>query len=108
MFQIWAKTIQYKWDNNIESIPRTPIWNYYTNNSNNLRLYQKRFSERGCIYIKDIMNYDTNKFYDYEEFQNQFNIQINFLDYMSLIHLIPTQWVDALHDLDLNAIDNTK
>ena len=62
MFQIWAKTIQYKWDNNIESIPRTPIWNYYTDNSNNLRLYQKRFSERGCIYIKDIINYDTNKF----------------------------------------------
>ena len=65
-------------------------------------LYKKQqFIDRDIKYIKHLLNKE-GKLYNYNEFINKTAIQINFLDYHSLLKSIPKAWVNILKTGNIN------
>ena len=63
-----------------------PIWHTYWNINRNIHLKKPQFIEKNIKYIKDLLN-GEGVVYNHREFANVTGININFLDYYSLIQL---------------------
>ena len=50
----------------------------------------------GVKYISDLLD-SNGKFLSYEDFENQYMLSNSFLDYISLIHVIPRHWREKLN-----------
>jgi hypothetical protein len=68
-------------------IEHFPIWNSEFLNVKGIIQYKNAFQKSGLNYVKDILNKDGHVL-GYEEFKNKFNINVNFVDFYSLMHCI--------------------
>ena len=85
---------QHIWKNNHIKINRKPI-------------FYKRWCKNGIIYLNDIIKNDGN-FLTLEELNENFNMNVNFLDYLSIQNAIPREWRRSLltYGKNLNIISN--
>jgi hypothetical protein len=65
------------------------LWNKYLNNKNLLGR-KRELIDKGIVYVRDIVSKE-GRFMSYNEFCKTFNIEINILDYYSMIHSLPVQ-----------------
>ena len=89
LINIWR---QYKFDYLKDIDPRCyPLWGTYFLTNQNLISRKYEFEQKGILYINDILT-NTGNLYGYEEFTVFYNVNINFLDFYSLMHSVPRNW----------------
>jgi hypothetical protein len=64
----------------------------------NLKHLQPLLSENRCFLIRDLVD-DSGVWFSYQEFKRIYNVQINFMDYMSLRNSVPRTWIRAIKEL---------
>ena len=104
--EVLSSWCQYKFSTNIYDlsyviVSNYPIWHTSWNNNTNILYKKQQFIDRDIKYIKHLLNKD-GKLYNYNEFINKTAIQINFLDYHSLLKSIPKAWVNILKTGNIN------
>ena len=68
-----------------------PIWNSYFLINRNIVAMKNKLIEKGLIYICDLLNAKGN-FYSLQDFNEKYDVKLNFLDYMGIIDCIPAEW----------------
>ena len=68
-----------------------PIWNSYFLQNNNIIMKKTELEKKGLVYINDLLT-DMSELMGYENFQEIYNLKINFVDFYSLMHSIPRPW----------------
>ena len=68
-----------------------PIWNSYFLQNNNIIMKKTELEKKGLVYINDLLT-DMGELMGYENFQEIYNLKINFVDFYSLMHSIPRPW----------------
>ncbi len=90
-FSILKDTAQDPNDLDVDSILKQPLWlNTFMKIGGNLCIKPK-FSENGIFFINDLIS-DNNRFYSYDELKREYNVNVNFLEYYSIISAIPNRW----------------
>ena len=89
---IWSKIASTKWKMELECVLNTPIWYSFFNTNKNILSYQDELIEKGCKYIVNLIDDHTKSFYTFRRFRDTYNVNINYLDYMTLINQIPPEW----------------
>ena len=69
-----------------------PIWGTFFMKNKNLTSRATGMVEKGLVYVNDLLS-DTGNLLGYMDFIETFQIRINFVDYYSLTHSIPRQWL---------------
>ena len=78
--------------------PRTfSIWDSYYIKNNNLIKRSQEFQDNGIKHLNDLIS-PSGGLFGYEDFFRTFNLQINFVDFYSLLHSIPTKWKGQLQE----------
>ena len=67
------------------------IWNSNFLNNKNLLCHKQECEEKGLTLINNVLD-NTGNLLGYDTFKRTFNLQINFVDYYSLIHSIPRSY----------------
>ena len=74
-----------------------PIWNSYFIKNKNLQNMKYSMHEKGCKVLSDL--FDTNgNIYSYQRFCQKYNVNINFMDHMSLVNSIPRHWKNKIQE----------
>jgi len=73
------------------SVLSYPIWNSSFLTNRNIIAMKSKLIKNGLIYIQDLLNVEGN-FHSLQEFNEIYDVQLNFLDHMGLINSIPTEW----------------
>ena len=68
-----------------------PIWNSYFLQNNNIIMKKTELEKKGLVYINDLLT-DMGELMGYKNFQEIYNLKINFVDFYSLMHSIPRPW----------------
>ena len=68
-----------------------PIWNSYFANIDGLRRMKGELLRNGLTYVKDLFKPDGTLM-GYQDFIETYHVQINFIDYYSLIHNLERPW----------------
>ena len=90
VLQIWC-TFKIKFSDNIDS-RKYPLWGTYFMKNSNLRRRAKEMISKGVIHINDMLS-NTGQTLGYYDFMEKYNIQLNFVDFYSLTHVIPRNWL---------------
>ena len=88
VFKAWKKL--YYEDKN-RDCRKYPIWNSFFVTNPNLLTWKKIFLERNVVYINDLLQ-NNGGFLSWKAFKDKYNININFLDFYSLLNSIPEGW----------------
>ena len=90
-----------------EEILSQPIWKNNHIKINRKPIFYKRWCKNGIFYLNDIIKNDGN-FLTVEELNENFNMNVNFLDYLSIQNAIPREWRRSLltYGKNLNIISN--
>ena len=67
----------------------TCVWSSNYIQNQNLLCRRREFANKGCIYIKDLYNYETKSWMNREDFKTKYDININFFDHLCLMRSIP-------------------
>ncbi len=60
-------------------------------------MFKKRWLDNGILYVKDIYNFDQNKFYSFQETRMKFRLSVTeFMNYMSITKIIKQKWKTGL------------
>ena len=95
---VFAAWVAYKTDFCDKIDPRTyPIWDTYYITNSNLRKRSKELQNIGIKYLNDLISLCGGLF-GYDEFIRTFNLQMNFVDFYSLMHSIPRKWKRDLNE----------
>ena len=72
-------------------------------------IFKQQLYTKGLCTINDLLN-ENGKFLTYDNFNTKYNIHINSLEYMSLIHAIPIEWKNKIKSctFPIHIIDNTE
>ena len=90
--------VEYKKDFCDTIDPRTyPIWGSNFIKNENLVSRAEEFQNMGIRYLNDLIS-PNGGLYGYENFVRAYNLQINFVDFYSLLHSIPRKWKVCLHE----------
>ena len=65
-----------------------PIWNSHFLKNNNIFMKKTELEKKGLVYINDLLT-DMGELMGYNNFQEIYNLKINFVDFYSLMHSIP-------------------
>ena len=68
-----------------------PIWDTSFMVNENLCCRKQEFITKGIVYLNDLYK-NTGDLYGYETFIANFDINLNFIDFYSLMHCIQRQW----------------
>ena len=68
-----------------------PIWNSHFLQNNNIIMEKTEFERKGLVYINDLLT-EMGELMGYDNFQEIYNLNINFVDFYSLMHSIPSPW----------------
>ena len=68
-----------------------PIWNSHFLQNSNIIMKKNEFKKRGLVYINDLLT-DMGELMGYDNFQETYFLNINFVDFYSLMHSIPRPW----------------
>ena len=91
--------------NSINDILSEVLWYTKDVQINNTHVMYKDWYDKEIVYVYDILNNETGKFYTYNEFITKYNVKCSFLKYMSLIDSIPPKWkriIKGSKDLVIN------
>ena len=72
-----------------------PIWNSHFLQNNNIIMKKTELEKKGLVYINDLLT-DMGELMGYDNFQEIYNLKINFVDFYSLMHSIPRLWKTEL------------
>ncbi len=67
------------------------LWNNQRININCIPLFYKQWMEKGIIFLKDVLDGRGN-IMTADEIKDKYGIQMNFLDYASIVKAIPQEW----------------
>ena len=103
----WKHIVEIKAQNDHIEILKTPLWNTFFVQNCNLKALKQRFIQNGCVYIKDLINYNKNQFLTYSEFCTSYNVKLTKLDFFALIKSIPGEWKRKIENVlsDINTLD---
>ena len=76
-------------DNENNDLPHTCIWSSKYIKNCNLLSRKREFIKKGCVYLKDLYNYDTKTWYQKESLKEKYNIELTYFDHMCLLQSIP-------------------
>ena len=89
VFEAW-KSYQKSIIDNVDA--RTiPIWNSYFVQNENLIKKRNELERNGLLFVNDLLM-DIREFMGYQNFKEKFQVNINFVDFYSLMHSIPRPW----------------
>jgi len=71
-----------------------PFWNGYYLRNENLRKLKDKMYINGCRQIKHLFDETNGALHTYNSFCQKYDVQINPLDFMSLVQSIPKAWKD--------------
>ena len=97
-FRGLAKLVDVFKTDEILKILQFTLWNSWFLQNDNLKLRQEELISKGCVCIGDLYDESMN-ILTYNNFCTQF-VQINFLDYASLVMSIPTTWKRIISAVD--------
>jgi len=86
VFNAWLKYCKDK-DRDVESYP---LWNSYLTNKNVLCKRQE-LVRKGVVFVNDLIK-QSGGMMSHKDFREHFDVNINFLDYHSLIQSMPKEW----------------
>ena len=93
-----AAWMEYKMEFHEKIDPRTfPIWDTYYITNTNLIKRSWELQNVGIKYLNDVIS-PTGGLLGYDEFIRTFNLQMNFVDFYSLMHSIPRKWKGGLNE----------
>lgn len=78
-----------------EGIMKQSIWLNKSLKINNKTVFYQRWVESGVFFIGDLLDENSN-FFTLKEFCEKYNLNINFLEYHSLLHMIPKDWKNLI------------
>ena len=78
-----------------EDVLNTTFWHSTYMNNYNILQKQHYLVRQGCILIRDLTK-NNHDFLTQREFEQKFNVRMNFLDYLSLRRCIPKTWVQIM------------
>ena len=70
----------------IEQLPNTVIWFSDLIKNNDLLIRRNEFIDKGLVYFKDLFDYEHNIFFNTTSIQTKYQIKINFLEHLNIIH----------------------
>lgn len=68
-----------------------PIWNSSFCEVKGIHSLKTELKNNGLNYVKDLMDNNGEKL-GYQDFRNKFNVNVNFVDFYSLMHCINHEW----------------
>ena len=74
-----------------------PIWNTYFLQNQNLMKKRNDLKRKGLIFVNDLVM-DTGEFMGYQNFMDSFQVNINFVDFYSLMHSLPRPWKGQINE----------
>ena len=93
-----AAWMEYEMEFHEKIDPRTfPIWDTYYITNTNLIKRSWELQNVGIKYLNDVIS-PTGGLLGYDEFIRTFNLQMNFVDFYSLMHSIPRKWKGGLNE----------
>ena len=72
----------------------------------NKMMSMKELYQNGVKHVKDLLHNNKIRWYTLEEVNKWYGINLNFLDYLSILQAIPKSWRRIIHD-DVEFIDIT-
>ena len=72
-----------------------PIWDAYFNMPYNIKIRKNELIQHGLVYVNDLLDINGNLLTN-NQFQTNFTIHINYLDYQGLLSSIPKEWKDNI------------
>ena len=90
----WCEVLK-SWWLYYESLPdidalNCPLWNSFLTNKN-VVCRKKEFIQKGVLYVNDLVK-ENGGFMSVSEFKERYGVNINYLDYQSIIHSLPIEW----------------
>ena len=90
VLQAWARLVEVIKIDEATKILQFSLWDSWYLQNENLKFIQDELVSFGCVNVGDLFD-ETMNILSYNEFCDQF-VQINFLDYASLVTSLPTEW----------------
>ncbi len=84
--------------NNAVDVYNQFIWNNSNVRIGNKPIFYKKWIDKGILTIADVTNCNGHILLK-DEFCNKYNINVNFLDYLSFTSAIPKQWRSSIKDV---------
>ena len=75
-----------------EDCRKYPLWGTYFIKNSNLDRKASEMISKGVIHVNDLFT-NTGQLIGYYDFMETFNIELNFVDFYSMTHAIPRQWL---------------
>ena len=82
-----------------EGILSQSIWFNSNLKIDNKVVFYEKWCDAGIFFINDLMN-ENNVFMTHQELCLKYNLNINFLQYYSIMHMIPKAWKDKIQNRD--------
>ena len=54
-------------------------------------IFYEKWCEAGIFFINDLLD-ENNEFYSYDSFKTKYNIRLNYLTFIGVLHMIPQIW----------------
>ncbi len=98
--------LNYENENNVTNPSTQIIWFNSNIKINKRPILYKTLLKKGILTVGDLLNHD-NRFYNFEEFIDKYQVKITFTDYYGIIKAIPAKWKSDLLLQHQNNINRT-
>ena len=78
-----------------EDVLTQSIWFNKNLKINNQTVFYENWCESGIFFINDLLN-GNSELMSWQEFQDTYNINSNFLQFHGILHMIPKAWKDKI------------
>ena len=94
IFHIWSILCEESTDT-AQGILSQPIWFNKNLKINNSTVFYPSWSNAGVFFINDLLN-DNNRFMTLEEFRDSYHLNVNFIQFHSVLSMIPKTWKNLI------------
>ena len=85
----------------IEGILKQSIWFNKNLKIDKEIVFYEKWCKRGIFFISDLLKED-NSFLTHQELCTKYNLNVNFIQYHSILHMIPKQWKIKIQNMGTN------
>ena len=71
-----------------------PLWGSFFMKNDNLKARKDDLIQQGISYVNDLLS-DNGEKLGYQEFATKYRVNLNFVDFYSLVHSIPRIWLNG-------------
>lgn len=96
IFLNWSILVKESLETNQDILSQSIWFNKYLK-INNDTVFYKKWCQAGVFFINDLIN-ENKSFFSLQEFQEKYCLNVNYLQYYSILHMIPKNWKDILQN----------